>query len=69
MSKIPALGLVGLVALFAAACASVRTTQPGVVGVDRKQTMSSFVSEAQMQQGAAEAYKQVLAEAQQKKGL
>jgi predicted Zn-dependent protease len=41
-----------------AACQSVQTTQPGAVGVDRKQSMSSMVSEASIENGAAQAYAQ-----------
>jgi predicted Zn-dependent protease len=51
------------------ACTTVHTTQPGVVGVERAQTMSPLVSEAQMRQGAQEAYQQVLAQARAKNQL
>ena len=37
-----------------AACATVQTTQPGAVGIERKQTM--LVSEASVEQGAQKAY-------------
>jgi predicted Zn-dependent protease len=50
----------------AAACATVETTESGVVGVERRQTMSALVSEADINQGAAEAYAQVLAQARAK---
>ena len=36
--------------LALAACATVQTTQPGAVGIERKQTM--LVSEASVEQGA-----------------
>ncbi len=53
--------------LFAAAgCETVQTTQSGVVGVDRPQSM--MLSAAQVDQGAAKAYVQVTGEAK-KKGL
>ena len=41
-------------------CQSVQTTQAGAVGIDRKQSMSSLVSEADLRQGAVQAYKEVL---------
>ena len=49
------------------ACTTVQTTEPGVIGVDRKQRMSPLVSEAELEQGAATAYAQVLA-AEREKG-
>jgi predicted Zn-dependent protease len=49
--------LVGL-----AACETVRTTQPGTVGVDRKQRM--LVSEAEVEKGAEQAYAQEKQKAQ-----
>jgi predicted Zn-dependent protease len=45
-------------------CQSVQTTQGGAVGVERKQHM--LVSSEQMNEGAADAYKKVLQEAQAK---
>ena len=57
------------VMLIAAGCASVETTEPGVVGVDRRQSMSTFISEEDINKGAAEAYVQVLAEARAKGAL
>jgi predicted Zn-dependent protease len=59
------LALVGVAAL-AAACASVETTEPGVVGVERQQSMSALLSTEDMHRGAAEAYAKVLAEARAK---
>ncbi|MDX9706790.1 MAG: M48 family metallopeptidase [Azospira sp.] len=44
-----------------AACATVRTTQPGLVGVDREQTM--IASAASVNRQADEAYRQTLAQA------
>jgi predicted Zn-dependent protease len=52
--------------IVAAGCASVETTESGVVGVDRHQSMSTLISEADIEKGAAEAYAQVLAEARAK---
>jgi predicted Zn-dependent protease len=43
-------------ALLVAGCQSVQTTKPGAVGIDRKQQM--LVSEADVEQGAAQAYAQ-----------
>ena len=59
---IPALVL----AASLASCKTVRTTQGGAVGVDRAQTMSALVSESQLEQGAAQAYRQTLTQAGQK---
>jgi len=58
--------LLVLVLLAAAGCQTVQTTQSGVVGVDRSQSM--MLSAAQVDQGAAKAYLQVTGEAN-KKGL
>jgi len=60
------IGLVVALGL-AAGCQTVRTTQPGAVGVDREQSM--LVSSQQINQGAAQAYQQVLAEAKKKSEL
>lgn len=53
-----------LLALLLAACQSVRTTQPGAVGVDREQAM--MVSSASINQSAERAYNQVKSGAQRK---
>ena len=50
-----------------AGCQTVQTTQPGAVGVDRKQRM--MVSEEQVEQGADAAYKQELEKARQQGAL
>lgn len=50
-------------AVLLAACAQVQTTQSGLVGVNRTQTMSSLVSEAELNQEAAAQYRQILAQA------
>ena len=57
---LPVLGVL----LSLGACQTVSTTQPGAVGVERKQNM--LVSSEQVNQSAAKAYQQVLSEAQAK---
>lgn len=47
-----------------AGCETVATTQPGAVGVQRQQTM--LVSSAEIDQAAAQEYRKVIAQAQQK---
>ena len=47
-----------------AGCASVQTTDSGVVGVDRKQYMASNVSAAELQQVANKQYNQMMGQAQ-----
>ena len=47
-----------------AGCQSVNTTQPGTVGVERKQNM--MVSSATVNRSAEKAYAQVIGEAQKK---
>ena len=54
-------------ALLLAGCQTVQTTQPGVVGVSREQRMA--ISQQDFDRGAAQAYQQVLAEAQKKGAL
>ena len=55
--------ILSLLAILAG-CQSVNTTQPGAVGVDRKQNM--VVSSEAVNQGAVKAYAAVLADAQKK---
>jgi predicted Zn-dependent protease len=50
--------------LVLTACETVSTTEPGAVGVDRKQTM--LVSQQEIDQAAVGEYKKVIAQAQQK---
>ena len=50
--------------LLAAGCKSVQTTQPGAVGVERKQSM--LVSSDTVNRSADKAYQQVLSDAQKK---
>ena len=61
------LGFSATVAL--AGCQTVQTTQGGVVGVERRQTMSSLISASQIDQSAAEAYGKVISEAGKKNQL
>ena len=51
-------------ALLLAACETVQTTQPGMVGVNRQQTM--LVSDQEITQAAAQEYRKVIADAQAK---
>jgi predicted Zn-dependent protease len=53
--------------VFAAGCQTIQTTQPGAVGVDRKQRM--LVSEEQVQQAAQVAYEQELQKARERGAL
>lgn len=65
MYRIPKNRLLWAVLAFAlASCQSVQTTQPGLVGVDRKQSM--LVSSKQINDGAQKAYAQTLQEAAKK---
>ncbi|MFP5411670.1 MAG: M48 family metallopeptidase [Gammaproteobacteria bacterium] len=56
-----ALGL----ALGLSACQSVQTTRSGVVGVERQQRMSALVSEAELRQGAVQAYREQITKERQ----
>jgi predicted Zn-dependent protease len=47
---------VAVIAALSSACQSVQTTKPGAVGVERKQSMSTMVSAAAIEQTAARAY-------------
>ncbi len=58
-----------LLALSLNACQSVKTTQAGAIGVERKQMMSPLVSEAQLRQSAATQYQQAIGEAKGKSAL
>lgn len=53
----------GALVLALAGCAAVQTTSSGNVGVERKQYMSGLVSEAELNQAAAQNYAQVLGQA------
>jgi predicted Zn-dependent protease len=64
--RIRRLFIVGAMAL-AAGCQTVQTTQPGAVGVDRKQHM--LVSEQEIRKGADVAYDQELQKAKDKRTL
>lgn len=63
-----AIAVAALSMLAALGCQSVQTTEGGVVGVERKQQMTSFVSAREVEQKAAQEYSQLMTEAQ-KKGL
>ncbi len=47
-----------VLAVATSSCASVQTTNPGLIGVERRQQM--LVSQAQIEQGASQAYQQEL---------
>ena len=53
-----------VVLLILAGCETVATTQPGAVGVDRQQRM--MVSSQEVDQAAAQEYRKIIAQAQQK---
>src|SRR4029078_10682760 len=65
INNFKAMTLAGILAL--AACQSVQTTQPGVVGVDRKQTM--MLSADTVNKSAVTAYRDELKKAQDKGAL
>jgi len=50
--------------LVLSACTAAQTTRPGAIGLDRTQRFSTFLSEQELEQGAAQAYRQVLTKAQ-----
>lgn len=58
------IGLIVLSAALAAGCQTVRTTQPGVVGVERQQSM--LVSTGAINRSAESAYRKLLADASRK---
>lgn len=62
LSRAVALGLISS-AVVLGGCASVQTTSSGAIGVDRQQYMSSMVSEAALQQEAAQQYSALLGQA------
>ena len=64
MTCSPALGytLAAVLCIAIAGCATVQTTRPGAVGIERKQTM--LVSEESVEQGAGQAYATELQNAQ-----
>lgn len=63
-STVPSLLAALAAALAVAGCATVRTTQAGAVGVERKQTM--LVSSKEVDQAASQQYSQLAAQARQK---
>ena len=56
--------LTAALALLLTACESIETTQPGAVGIDRQQQM--MVSSKEIDQAAAQEYRKVISQAQQK---
>lgn len=58
--------VVPFLALTMMACTSVKTTNSGTIGLDRKQYMSPLVPEAKLNEGAVAAYAQVLSEERSK---
>src|SRR5258706_380001 len=56
-------------AMALAACETVQTTQGGVVGVERRQSMSSLIPASQIDRSAVQAYGQVISEAGKKNQL
>src|SRR3954468_24703054 len=59
--------LIVAVAVIASGCQTVQTTQPGAVGVQRKQHM--IVSEAEVEKGAEVAYQDELGKARKQNAL
>ena len=68
MNRIRTAVAAGALSVLALGCQSEQTTQGGVVGVDRKQPMTSLVSAKEIEQQASQEYSQLMAQAQ-KKGL
>src|SRR5213592_1206029 len=56
-------------AMTLAACQRVQTTEGGVVGIERRQSMSSLISASQVDRSAALAYGKVISEAGKKNQL
>ena len=56
-------GVLALSSTVLVACAAVDTTGTGTVGIDRKQYMSSLVSEAELNQTAVKQYSQIIGQA------
>lgn len=66
--RLAATGMACAITLLGA-CAAVQTTDSGTVGVDRKQYMSSMVSEEALQQEAAQQYTNLLSQAKSQGAL
>ena len=58
--------LAAALAIAAGGCQSVQTTSAGAVGVERRQSMSTLISETDMRRGSEQAYAQVMSQARQK---
>lgn len=64
--RLGALLAAALLAAGLSGCQSVKTTSAGTVGVDRQQRMSPLVSEAQLREGAVQAYRAEISKERQK---
>lgn len=60
---------ISLLSFILMSCTTVKTTNPGTIGLDRKQYMSPLVTEAKLNEGAVAAYAQVLTEERGKGAL
>ena len=61
--------LMAAATVFLTGCAAVQTTSSGAVGIERKQYMTSLVSEQELQQEAASQYNALIAEARAERAL
>ncbi len=61
--------VIALVSIGIVACQTVKTTQPGVIGVEREQRMSTLVNEQELRASSASQYKEVLGKEQAKGAL
>lgn len=68
-TRLAGLSLVAVLLAVLTACAPVQTTQPGTIGVQRTQYMSSLVSEAELDQEATLQYRQLLSKARAQNAL
>ena len=68
MTSMLAAGAAAL-AMLASGCQAVNTTRGGAVGIDRTQRMSPLVSEAELREGAVQAYREELTKEREKGAL
>lgn len=61
--------IIGVTSLLLSSCTQVQTTKAGAVGVERKQYMTSLLSEQQVEKMSAQSYVQTLKDADAKKTL